>query len=173
MAIVLPALLLAVRNGQYKEFDRSLVETAAILTGLSALVVGVFLERDLPLQFAIFPALTVIAVRLGPPGAAAAGLLTAMIALPLAMLGQGPATLSVGLDAVGRVWLTELVVAAALISTLVTAIAVGEQTRLRQLMLGRDRAARAARLRARRAENAAAEAQGKTAARRERVVGLV
>ena len=60
--------------------------------------------------------------------------------------------MSHGLDGVGRVRLTELIVVAALISTLVTAVAVGDQARLRQLMLGRDRAARAARLRARRAE---------------------
>jgi integral membrane sensor domain MASE1 len=173
MAIVLPAVLLAVRAGQYKEFARSPLETAAILVGLAALVAGVFLERELPLQFAIFPALTVVAVRLGPPGAAAAGLLTALIALPLTMLKQSPAALSAGLDWLGRVRLAELVIAAALISTLVTAVAVGEQTRLRQLMLGRDRAARAARLRARRAESAAAEAQGKAARPRERVAGLV
>jgi integral membrane sensor domain MASE1 len=174
MVIVLPALLLAARAGQYPEFERSLLETTAILAGLCALVAGVFLERDVPLQFAIFPALTVIAVRLGPPGAAAAGLLTAMIALPLTMLGRGSAAFSPGLDAVGRVRLAELSIAAALICTLVTAVAVGEQTRLRRLMLGRDRAARAARLRARRAERAAAEAQAKTVRQPlERVAGLV
>jgi integral membrane sensor domain MASE1 len=128
MTIVLPALLLAARAGQYKEFDRAPLETAAILAGLGALVVGVFLERDQPLQFAIFPALTLVAVRLGPPGAAAAGLLTAMMALPLTLVG--PAAPSPGLDSVGRVRLTELVIAAALFCTLVTAIAVGEQTRL-------------------------------------------
>jgi hypothetical protein len=80
-----------------------------------------------------------------------------MVALPLTLLG--PAAPSAGLDTVGRVRLTELVIATALFSTLVTAIAIGEQTRLRQLMLGRDRAARAARERARRAESAAAQAQ--------------
>jgi integral membrane sensor domain MASE1 len=173
MAIVLPTVLLAVRAGQYKEFERSPLETVAILTGLGALVAGVFLERDLPLHFAIFPALTVVAVRLGPPGAAAAGLLTAMIALPLTMMDQGAGALAPGLGAAGRVRLTELAVAAALITTLVTAVAVGEQTRLRRLMLGRDRAARAARLRARRAETAAAQAQGRPARRRERVATLV
>jgi len=157
MALVLPALLLAARADQYKEFDRPPLEVAATLAALGALVVGVFLDRDLPLQFAIFPALTMIAVRLGPPGAAAAGLLTAMMALPLTLLG--PAAPSSGLDGVGRVRMTELIIATALFTTLVTAIVVGEQTRLRELMLGRDRAARAARERARRAEAAAAGAQ--------------
>jgi len=181
-AIVLPAVLLAVRAGQYREFARPPLETAAILAGLGALVAGVYLQNDLPLQFSLFPALTITAVRLGPPGAAAAALLTSMIALPLSMLGHGPAMLAPHLDAAGRVRLTELVMAAAMVSTLVTAVAVGEQTRLRQLMLGRDRAARAARERARRAERAAAEAQGlggqgpgqgRSAPPRERIAGLV
>lgn len=176
MTIVLPAILLAVRTAQYKEFARPPLETGAILAGLGALVAGVYLQRDLPLQFTLFPALTVIAVRLGPPGAAAAALLTAAIALPLTLLGHGPAALAPHLDGAGRIRLTELVVAAAMITTLVTAVAVGEQTRLRRLMLGRDRAARAARQRARRAERAvleAAMAHGKATRRRERVDGLV
>jgi hypothetical protein len=120
-------------------------------------------------------------VRLGPPGAAAAALLTAMVAMPLTLLG--PDTPAPRLDTVARIRLTEVIIAAALFSTLVTAIAVGEQTRLRQLMLGRDRAARAARERARRAESAAAqvhEATDKGQAgqpdrmrRRARLAGLV
>ncbi|HEY1425232.1 MAG TPA: MASE1 domain-containing protein [Caulobacteraceae bacterium] len=176
MAIVLPAILLAVRTGQYKEFARPPLESAAILAALGVLVAVVYLQRELPLQFTLFPALTIIAARLGPPGAAAAALLTATIALPLTLLGHGPAALAPHLDIAGRVRLTELVVAAAMITTLVTAVAVGEQTRLRRLMLGRDRAARAARLRARRAERAAAEAAEARATAvkpRERVAGLV
>jgi integral membrane sensor domain MASE1 len=175
MLIVLPAVLLASRIGQYREFDRSGPETAAILAAMGALVAGVFLQNDLPLQFAIFPALTLIAVRLGPAGASAACLLTAMIALPLTMLVEGPAAPAHGLDGVSRVRLTELIALAALISTLVTAVAVGDQARLRQLMLGRDRAARAARLRARRAEAAArgqGSTQGEAASARERVASV-
>src|SRR3984957_8772425 len=56
MLIVLPTVLLASRVGHYREFDRSGPETGAILAGLSALVAGVFLQNDLPLEFAIFPA---------------------------------------------------------------------------------------------------------------------
>jgi integral membrane sensor domain MASE1 len=169
MAIVLPGVLLTARAAQYREFERRRLETLAILAGQCVLVGAVFVQSDLPLRFVIFPSLTLVAVRLGPPGAAAAGLLTAMIALPLTLLGHGP-TLSPALGAAGRVRLTELVIAAALFTTLVTAVAVAEQTRLRRLMLGRDRAARAALVRARQAERvAAAAAQGPAAARRERV----
>jgi integral membrane sensor domain MASE1 len=171
-----PPLEAWLRTGQYKEFARPPLESAAILAALGVLVAVVYLQRELPLQFTLFPALTIIAARLGPPGAAAAALLTATIALPLTLLGHGPAALAPHLDIAGRVRLTELVVAAAMITTLVTAVAVGEQTRLRRLMLGRDRAARAARLRARRAERAAAEAAEARATAvkpRERVAGLV
>jgi integral membrane sensor domain MASE1 len=173
MAIVLPALLLASRPSQYREFHRPLLETGAILAGVGALVAVIFLQNDLPLEFVIFPALTLVALRLGPPGAGAAVLLTAMLALPLTLLGHGPVAGAPGLDARGRVHLTELVIAAALFTTLVTAVAVAEQTRLRQLMLGRDRAARAALARARRAESVAAEAITEPDPRRGRVARLV
>jgi integral membrane sensor domain MASE1 len=173
MAIVLPALLLAVRPSQYKAFHRSATETGAILAGVGALVAVVFLQDDLPLQFAIFPALTLVALRLGPPGAAAAGLLAAIVALPLTMLGHGPAARSAMLDASGRARISELVIAAALFTTLVTALAVADQTRLRALMLGRDRAARSALRRARMAESAAAEAMTRPVRPRERAADLV
>jgi integral membrane sensor domain MASE1 len=171
MAIVLPGVLLTARAGQYREFQRSVWESAGILGGHGLLVATVFLQGDLPMQFVIFPALTVVAVRLGPPGAAAGGLLTAIIALPVTLSGHGPATLLPALDVPGRVRFIEVVIAAALFSTLVTAVAVAERTRLFQLMLGRDRAARAALARARQAEIAAA-ARGK-AVERQRIADPV
>jgi hypothetical protein len=117
----------------------------------------VFYQSEAPLQFTIFPALTLIAFRLGPPGAAVAGFLVAMISLPLVMLGHGPAILSPTLDAVGRVRLTEAVVVAGIFTTLATAGAVADQTRLRRLMLDRDRAIRTTRARARQAEQLVAK----------------
>jgi integral membrane sensor domain MASE1 len=173
MVIVLPALLLAVRPGQYKSFRRSGLETGAILAAVAGLVAIVFLQDDLPLQFAIFPTLTLVALRLGPPGAAAGGLLAAMVALPLTLLGHGPVARSAALDAAGRVRVAELMIAAALFTTLVTAVALAERARLRNLMLGRDRAARRALQRARRAESAAAEALTAPSRPRERAAHLV
>ncbi|HEY1753743.1 MAG TPA: MASE1 domain-containing protein [Caulobacteraceae bacterium] len=158
MSIVLPTVLLMARIGQYKDFDRSWLETAAELGALSALTALVFSQHDLPLDFAIFPALSLVAVRLGPPGAAVACLLVAMISLPLVMLGDGVLARTPGLDVVGRVRLTELIITAALFTTLATAATMAERNRLRRLMLGRDRAARAARTRAREAERLVAEA---------------
>jgi integral membrane sensor domain MASE1 len=159
MVMVLPIVLLAPRAGQYKEFQRAPLEVAALLAALGGLTAAIFLQRDLPLQFLIFPALTLVAVRLGPAGAAVAGFVVAMVCLPLVMLGDGPSAFSLALDKASRIRLTELVVVAALLTALVTAGAVAEEARLRRLMIGRDRAARAARIRARQAERLAAEVQ--------------
>ncbi|HVN01464.1 MAG TPA: MASE1 domain-containing protein [Caulobacteraceae bacterium] len=155
--IVLPTLLLLARTSQYPEFHRSMAETAALLTGLSGAAIAVFYQSELPLLFVLFPSLTLIALRLGPPGAAVACSLVAMICLPLAMLGHGPVMLASGLDAVGRVRLAEAMIVAVLVTTLATAGAIADQARLRRLMLDRDRAVRAARARARTAERRLAE----------------
>jgi integral membrane sensor domain MASE1 len=152
MAMVLPTLLLVAREAQYKEFHRSPLETSSLIAGVAGLTGAVFFQSGLPLQFAIFPALTLIAFRLGPPGAAVAALVVGMISLPLVMLGHGPGMLSRSLDAVSRVRLSEAVVVCALFVTLATAGAIADQSRLRRLVLDRDRAIRAARARARQAE---------------------
>jgi integral membrane sensor domain MASE1 len=160
MALVTPAVLLVSRESQYKEFRRSQIETAGLLCGVCALTAAVFWQSELPLQFVIFPALTLIALRLGPPGAAIAGGFVAVICLTLAMLGHGPAMLAAALDPLGRVRLTQVVVTAALCTTLATATLAAERSRLQRLLISRDRAVRAARLRARTAEWLAADAIG-------------
>ena len=157
MTIVTPALLLLAREEQYKEFRRSPLETGGLLGGLIGLTAAAFYQTELPLQFVIFPALTLIAFRLGPPGAAIAGFFVAVICLTLVTLGHGPAVLATALDPLGRVRLTQVVVTAALCCTLATAMAVAEQARLRQLLVSRDRAVREAMRRARAAERMASE----------------
>jgi integral membrane sensor domain MASE1 len=158
MAIVLPALLLTAREGQYREFRRSAFEIGGLMGGVCGLAGAIFYQNELPLLFLIFPALTLIAFRLGPPGAAIAGFFVAMIALPLVMLGHGPVMLATTLDAIGRVRLTEAMVAAALFSTLATAGAAADQARLQRLLISRDRAVKSARERARQAERMVVDA---------------
>jgi integral membrane sensor domain MASE1 len=157
MTMVTPALLLIARESQFKEFRRSHLETGGLLGGVCGLTAAAFYQSELPLQFVIFPALTLVAFRLGPPGAAIAGFFVAVICLSLVMLGHGPAVLATELDLLGRVRLTQVVVTAALCSTLATATVVAEQARLRQLLVSRDRAVRAALLRARAAERMLAD----------------
>jgi integral membrane sensor domain MASE1 len=156
MALVLPGLLLAARFGQYRDFRRGMVETTGLFAGLAALTLAVFLQTDLPLFFAIFPAVTLIVFRLGPPGAALAGLVVGAIALPLTLMGAGPAALARVLDSAAQVWLAEAFVAAVLVTGVATATALADQNRLRRLLVWRDRSARASRQRAQEAERIAA-----------------
>jgi integral membrane sensor domain MASE1 len=155
MALVTPAVLLAAREAQYKEFRRSRLETAGLLAGVCALTAAAFWQTELPLQFVIFPALTLVAFRLGPAGAAITGILVAIIGLSLVMLGHGP--IMAALNLLGRVQLTEAVVTTAVCATLATAAVVADHARLERLLIQRDRTARAARRRARDAEWLAAQ----------------
>jgi integral membrane sensor domain MASE1 len=166
MVIVLPALLLATRVRQYPEFRRPLWEIAAISVGLLALTAALLLQPGMPLQFLIYPALTFVAFRLGPPGAAIAGAVVALISLPVVLLSDAGAASGWALEE--RVALAELAIAALLFTTLATAGALADQLRLKRLMLWRDQAARAARIRARTAERLAAEALEAARARAKR-----
>lgn len=158
MAMVVPALLLLAREDQYKDFRRSHLETGGLLGGLCGLTGAAFFQNEIPMQFVIFPSLTLVAFRLGPPGAAIGGFFVAVISLTLATLGHGPSTLALTLDAVGRVRLTEVVVTAALCTTLAIATTVADNARLRRLIVSRDRTVRSALQRARGAERLATEA---------------
>ncbi|MGA0601635.1 MASE1 domain-containing protein [Caulobacter sp. KR2-114] len=156
LAMVLPAVLLAARQGQYREFRRPLWETLGLFAGLGALTVLVFYQAQLPVLFAVFPAVTLIAFRLGPPGAAVAGFFVGMIALPLTLFGHGPATLARSLDFAGQIRLTQTFVCCVMFTGVGTAIALADQTRLRRMLIQRDRVARVSRQRALDAERLAA-----------------
>jgi integral membrane sensor domain MASE1 len=158
MVIVLPAMLLMTRITQYREFHRPLWEVVAIALGLAALVAPVYFDRDLPLEFLLYPALTFVAFRLGPPGVAIAGGLIGLVTTSMVVIGHGQGAFPATLGAAARVRLVELSTAALLFTSLATAGALADQLRLRRMMLWRDQAARAARLRARLAELLAAKA---------------
>jgi integral membrane sensor domain MASE1 len=169
MGIVLPALLLIARTRHYPEFRRSPLEVVALFAGLLGLSVVVFLDGQVPLTFLLFPACALIAIRLGPPGAAVAGFVVAMVAMPMVTLGFGPPGLS-GLGKAARLELAEAYAASILFASLTAAVAMADQMRLRRLVLGRDKALRAARARARQAEALAVEPEASPAAARVRGV---
>jgi len=160
LAMVLPAVLLTTRYSQYREFYRPWWEALALFSGLAALTALVFYQARLPVLFAVFPAVTLIAFRLGPPGAAAAGFVVGMIALPLTLFDHGPATLARGLDFAGQVRLTQVFVCCVLFTGVGTAVALADQTRLRRMLVRRDRAARLSRQRALDAERLARAVTG-------------
>ena len=163
MAIVLPALLLLVRYEQYKEFRRTWLESAGLLAGVCGLSLAVYLQSVLPLHFVIFPALTLIAFRLGPPGAAVAGFCVATICLICAVEGHGPGMLVTTMSAADRMRLTEVILATAIFTSLATADAVADQLRVRRLLIDHDRAVRAARRKARDGGQSAAAGAGRRA----------
>jgi integral membrane sensor domain MASE1 len=161
LAIVLPALLLLARHEQYKEFRRTWFETVGLVAGVCGVALAVYLQNGLPLHFVIFPALTLVAFRLGPPGAAVAGFCVATICLICAVEGHGPGMLVTNLSPVARMRLTEVILATAIFTSLATADAVADQLRVRRLLIDHDRAARAARRKARLAAHAAAARAGR------------
>lgn len=152
MAIVLPAMLLAVRHRQYREFRRSVLESVALQAGIAALTFAVFFQSRAPLLFMVYPMVTLIAFRLGPAGAAVASGLVGLVALPLTLSGHGPAMLASGFDPAERVRLIQVFVMLCLFTGVASAGALADQARLRRLMIWRDRAARTARVRAKDAE---------------------
>ncbi|HEY3797662.1 MAG TPA: MASE1 domain-containing protein [Caulobacteraceae bacterium] len=150
--IVLPPLLLAARADQFRDFRRSPLETIGLLALVGVVATAVFAQHQLPIYSLLFPLLTLLAFRLGPALSAGAGFLLTAIALPFTALGQGPVMLAAGLDVTNRVRLVQLVVLAAMFTTIATALAVADQVRLMRLLSVRDRAARQAMARARHAE---------------------
>jgi integral membrane sensor domain MASE1 len=166
MAVMMPAVLLVARYGQYRDFHRGAAETAGLFAAM-ALVGGLTLwQSELPLFFIVFPMMTLIAFRLGPPGAAIAACIVGVLAITFCLGGRGPAMLAANLDMAGRLRLTQGMVAACLFTGVATAIALADQTRLRRLLAWRDRSARSARRRAQEAEAFAAQALGRQIAAR-------
>lgn len=160
LAMVLPAVLLAIRHDRYREFRRAWWETLGLFAGLAGLTALVFYQRQLPVLFAVFPAVTLIAFRLGPPGAAVAGFVVGVIALPLTLFDHGPMTLARDLDFAAQIRMAQVFVCCLLFTGIGTAVALADQTRLRRMLLRRDRAARLSRQRALDAERLARAVTG-------------
>jgi signal transduction histidine kinase/ActR/RegA family two-component response regulator len=102
----------------------------------------------LPLPFAAYAALTVVAFRLGPRGAVLATLLVGAIAIPLLLAGIGPLPANTRLTRGQRLQMTQFFILAAFYAALLTATAVAGQARMRRLFLKRMGVAREARARA-------------------------
>ena len=160
MAIVLPALLLIVRREQYREFSRSWFESVGLIAAVCGVALAVYIQNGLPLHFVIFPALMLVAFRLGPPGAAVAGLCVAAICLICAAEGHGPGMLVTGFGPAARLGLTEVILATAIFTSLAAADAVADQQRVRRLLVNHDRYVRAARRKSRAAAQLVAARAG-------------
>ncbi len=156
MGIALPATLILLYGREMPVFRRSMFEQAVLL-GLTVLAtVLVYGQSRTPLPFMVYVTLTLLAFRLGPRGAVLGGVISALVATSVSLIGsQAPALRT--MDAITRIHMTELFAAAAFYSALVTAAAVAGQARAQALLVARMRVARDARAKALRANAAKSE----------------
>jgi signal transduction histidine kinase/ActR/RegA family two-component response regulator len=146
MAIVLPAILLAIRGGGAGH-RRWLIETLAIFAAI-ALVCWLSVGRDrLPLIMLVFPLCTLAALRLGPRGAASAVLFMAVTAATL-MIRNPDSGLVQEWSLQLRIHYLQFLIALAFFTSLTTALALSAQARLKKLYVRRGIAARRAGARA-------------------------
>ncbi|HEY9235032.1 MULTISPECIES: hybrid sensor histidine kinase/response regulator [Phenylobacterium] len=146
MVIVLPAILLAARPGLMREFQRPAIEELALYALVAASGVIAFTPMRFPLVLLFFPAMTLVAFRLGPRGAAIAALIMGVTAS--IMVVQAPLAEGVSWSVMERTRAMQFLVALCFFTSLTTAMAIFEQKRMKRLWIGRTRAARASQDRA-------------------------
>ena len=93
--LVTPALLMFARAHRFEGASRaSRRETAALVALTAVVTAAVFAQSGSPILFLVFLPLALVALRLSPPMAAAALLLTAAISASLTLMGHGPIQLT-------------------------------------------------------------------------------
>jgi len=153
-AVVVPAVLM-IRQRDHSP-RRPWREELAIYACVTTLSLAVTLYTRFPLMLTIFPALILIAFRLGQRGASLATLLA--MAAGLAGVAAHPmGGLNPQWSLPERLRLLQFLIAMAFFSSLTTAMALSAEARLRQLWAGRSRIARHAEDRARAASKSKGE----------------
>ncbi|MDP3855430.1 response regulator [Phenylobacterium sp.] len=147
MTIVLPATLMVARDDLSADFRRSVVEQLGLYGLIAVASVVAFLPYRFPMPLLMFPFLTLMAVRLGPRGAALSALILATICSGLMLADFRPIT--------GATWSLlektrslQFLIAVAFFTSLAMALAIADQQRLKRLWAGRTRVARGAQGRA-------------------------
>jgi len=156
MGVALPAVLILLYGRELPAFRRSMAEKAALLALTTVATVVVYGQSHMPLPFMVYACLTILAFRLGPRGAVLGGVISALAATTVNLVGA-PALVLRGMDHATRIHMTELFAAAAFYSALVTSTAVAGQARAQALLVARMRVAREARGKALRANAAKSE----------------
>lgn len=147
MAIMLPATLMVARPDMIRDFRRSPLEQIALYGLIAALSLAAFAPVRFPLPLLLFPALTLVAFRLGPRGAALGALIMAVVLSGLVVtmdtrINGGAWTLG------ERTRSMQFLIALNFFTSLVTAMVIADQKRMRRLWASRSRVARAAQGRA-------------------------
>jgi signal transduction histidine kinase/CheY-like chemotaxis protein len=156
MAVMLPTLLLLFQKPP-REMRRSNWETIAIIGGLAVAANLIFNVLRLPTAFAISPLIMLAAFRLGPRGAVYGHLAIALVCLPATIFGGGSFSLHPAWDLRDRALIYQCAILSSSFGVSLCAFMVGEQYRLRRLLVLRAAHAREARRRALAASRAKSE----------------
>ena len=157
MAIVLPAVLVLMDGEHRRAFQRPLPEQIGLFLLVATLTATVFYGKGLPAPFLLFPAVLLVAFRLGPRGAAQAALIVACVAIPLTVQGLWTQQISTNWSQAQQNRLVQVFVGVLFVSSLATGLALAQQERLRRLLVRREQLTRAARARALAANEAKTE----------------
>jgi integral membrane sensor domain MASE1/serine phosphatase RsbU (regulator of sigma subunit) len=123
--VVAPALLVAATHWPFNRAPGRLPEAAALAVLVAGITAIVF-TREVPILYLVYPVMIVVALRLWQPGAAAASLLVAAIAIPLTEHDIGPFS---GNSPDDRLLLAQLFVGTVTLTALVLAAAASERHR--------------------------------------------
>jgi signal transduction histidine kinase/ActR/RegA family two-component response regulator len=147
MAVTLPALVLLFQKPP-PEMRRSAMETIVIVAGLALAAHLIFNIMQMPIAFVISPLILLAAFRLGPRGSVYSHLAIALVCLPASIAGAGSFALHPSWDLHDRALIYQGVVLSSTFGVSLCAFVVGEQYRLRRLLMLRAVHAREARRRA-------------------------
>ena len=148
MIVVLPAVLTLMDAEHRRTFMRPLPERLGLMALVAGLASAVFTVPGAEMPFLLFPAVMLVAFRLGPRGAAQASLLAACIALPLAVHGLWDVNLYTWWAPQQKVRIVQVFIGLLFATSLATGLALAQQERLRRLLIRRELLTRAARARA-------------------------
>ncbi len=142
--IVTPMVMLAViaaRYGAERVFvRRSPLEITAILTAVVITTCLVFVWRNPPILFFLFPLMLLTIFRLGPIGAAAATLIIAILGSYLLVKGYGPIAAITHVDAT-RILFFQLFLATLFLTALPVAAVLAERLALEKALLASQQSA--------------------------------
>ena len=147
MAVTLPALVLLFQKPP-RELNRSPWEIIGVVAGMALVTHVVFNRLQMPTAFAISPLVLLATFRLGPRGSVFSQLAIALVCLPATITGGGSFALHPAWGLHDRALIYQAVILSSSFGVSLCAFLVGEQYRLRRLLLLRAAHAREARRRA-------------------------
>jgi integral membrane sensor domain MASE1 len=130
--IVAPALLVAATFPRFERPPGRLPEGLALAAGVAAVSAFVF-SQDTVLTYLVFPLLVWAALRFWQPGAAVAGLITAVVAVAFTANGHGPFAMS---DPDERLLLAQTYSAVAGMTALLLAVVTRQRRRAEEALRG-------------------------------------